>query len=95
MAGANLARRRRGSGGFKLQSPGWNAETRRALERLIDCGAGRHLPVVFDFDNTIICGDIGEATLAVLAREGLLKTTCHSETLSPTDAASRWSPARI
>ncbi len=52
-----------------LQSPGWSDETRRGLERLIRRGTGRHLPVVFDFDNSIVCGDIGEATLAVLARD--------------------------
>ncbi|HEX5223348.1 MAG TPA: hypothetical protein VFZ59_27555 [Verrucomicrobiae bacterium] len=39
---------------------------------MIRAGAGRKLPVVFDFDNTIVCGDIGEATMAVLARSGLL-----------------------
>lgn len=66
-----------------MQSPGWNERTRRALEELIQRGSGQGLPVVFDFDNTIICGDIGEATLAVLAREGMLKTARLSETLSP------------
>jgi len=30
------------------------------------------LPVVFDFDNTLVCGDIGEAALAVLARSSVL-----------------------
>lgn len=66
-----------------LHSPGWNRQTRRALEKLIQRGAGQGLPVVFDFDNTIICGDIGEATLAVLARNGWLKTARLPETLSP------------
>jgi len=67
----------------KLHSPGWSERTRRALEKLIQRGAGQGLPVVFDFDNTIICGDIGEATLAILARERLLQTARVSGTLSP------------
>lgn len=55
-----------------LASPGWNQKTRVALEKLIRDGAGKRLPVVFDFDNTIVHGDIGEATMAMLARSGLL-----------------------
>ncbi len=58
-------------------------ETRRALEDLINRGAGQQLPVVFDFDNTIVCGDITEATLAVLARTGVLTPAKLSGTLSP------------
>lgn len=53
-------------------APGWDPETGVALAKLIRDGAGKQLPVVFDFDNTIVRGDIGEATLAVLARSGLL-----------------------
>ncbi len=52
-----------------LSAPGWCDAARQGLERLIRRGAGRHLPVVFDFDNSIVCGDIGEATLAILARD--------------------------
>lgn len=58
-------------------------ETRRALEDLINKGAGQQLPVVFDFDNTIVCGDITEATLAVLARTGVLTPAKLTGTLSP------------
>lgn len=68
MAKSKSARR-----GCQLTAPGWNPKTRRALERLIDRGAGKKLPVVFDFDNTLVCGDIGEATLAVLIRDGIAK----------------------
>ena len=67
----------------KLHSPGWNERTRRALEKLIHRGAGQGLPVVFDFDNTIICGDIGEATLAVLVRDGMVAAASLPQTLSP------------
>jgi hypothetical protein len=55
-----------------LSAPGWNQDTRAALATLLRAGAGRQLPVVFDFDNTIVRGDIGEATLAMLARNGRL-----------------------
>ena len=55
-----------------LQSPGWTDAVRDRLQTLIRKGSGRRLPVVFDFDNTLVCGDIGEATLAVLARSGAI-----------------------
>jgi len=68
-----VPKRRGDSGrGCRLEAPGWNEETRSALEVIINKGAGQRLPVVFDFDNTVICGDIGEATLAVLAQSGVL-----------------------
>jgi len=54
----------------RLKAPGWNRDTRAGLEQWIRDGAGRGLPAVFDFDNTIVCGDIGEATLACLVRDG-------------------------
>jgi phosphoserine phosphatase len=77
-------KRRGGRGlGCRLEAPGWNDETRRALEDIINKGTGQHLPVVFDFDNTIICGDIGEATLAVLARSGVLTPARLARTTSP------------
>ena len=69
--------------GCQLVAPGWNDQTRRALERMINRGAGRDLPVVFDFDNTLVCGDVQEATLAVLARSGRLTIAHIPKTLSP------------
>jgi phosphoserine phosphatase len=39
--------------------------------------------VVFDFDNTLISGDVGEAVLAVLAVSGRLKPDSISRTLCP------------
>lgn len=50
----------------------WDQGIRAGLQELIQAGAGKNLPVVFDFDNTVIRGDIGEATMAVLARSGRL-----------------------
>jgi hypothetical protein len=67
----------------KLNSPGWNERTRAWLEKLIQKGAGKNLPVVFDFDNTIICGDVSEATLAVLVNSGKLQPARFPATLSP------------
>ncbi|MBN1532447.1 MAG: hypothetical protein JXA20_07280 [Spirochaetes bacterium] len=55
-----------------LRTPGWSGYAREGLERIIDEGSGRGLPAVFDFDNTVVCGDIGEATMALLAAEGIL-----------------------
>jgi phosphoserine phosphatase len=77
MAERDKGRRVKRHGGAKaakcrLEEAGWNRQTREALEGLLSQGAGMQLPVVFDFDNTIVCGDIGEATLAVLARNGTL-----------------------
>jgi hypothetical protein len=85
-AGPARARHRPGrsnSSAPRLGAPGWAADVRHTLETLIRRGAGRRLPVTLDFDNTIICGDIGEATLAVLARRGLLDARGLPPTLSP------------
>lgn len=64
----------------RLKGLGWNEEARSSLERAIQRGAGQRLPVVFDFDNTIVSGDVGEAALALLAAEGRLspKSVCKS-----------------
>ncbi len=67
----------------RLRSAGWEKATRLKLERTLGLGAGRNLPVVFDFDNTIVSGDIGEAVLAVLGSTGRLTPKNICETLSP------------
>lgn len=74
--------------GCRLQSPRWHPATRRSLERILRLGAGRGLQVVFDFDNTIVSGDVGEAVLALLANSGRLTPKRLCETLSP-DLKSR------
>lgn len=66
-----------------LRGPGWNKRARAALEQLLRRGAGKGLPVVFDFDNTIISGDVGEAVLAVLAAEGRIRPGGVCATLCP------------
>src|SRR5690242_8987817 len=67
----------------KLAAPGWNGQARHSLQQLIERGAGQGLPVVFDFDNTIISGDVGEAVLAILGAEGRLTPANVSKSLSP------------
>jgi hypothetical protein len=66
-----------------LQAPGWRKEIRKALTDLIRRGAGKRLPVTLDFDNTIVWGDIGEATFGLLVKKGLLSARRIPETLSP------------
>jgi len=61
------------SAAFRLEPRCWQPATRRRLEALIRAGAGLRLPVAFDFDNTLVCGDIGEATLALLVRDGRIR----------------------
>ncbi len=79
-AGRNTADSRRTC---RLELPGWLPGVRARLEKLIRANSGKGLPVVFDFDNTIVCGDIGEATLAVLTRSGRLCRQNISVTLCP------------
>ena len=79
---AKLSASRNGST-CQLKSPGWSAETRRSLEQILIRGAYQGLPVVFDFDNTIVSGDAGEAVLAFLAASGRLTPTTVSSSLCP------------
>ncbi len=67
----------------QLRGAGWTPGARAALERLIRAGAGQGLPVVFDFDNTVVSGDIGEAVLAQLVKTGRLKTANIPATIAP------------
>ncbi len=89
-ASAPVARELRAHGpGCKLAAPGWNSETRLALEKLIRKGAGKRLPAVFDFDNTILHGDIHEATLGTLVRSGRLTPDRLSDQFAPTFRSAR------
>lgn len=66
----------------RLIEAGWSPAVRTRLEQLIGQQAGKKLPVVLDFDNTLICRDIAEAAFGVLIRRGQItvqsvpKTTC-------------------
>ncbi len=77
------------NGGCKLAAPGWNSATRLALEKLIRRGAGKRLPAVFDFDNTILHGDIHEATLGMLVRSGRLTPARLPDQFAPTFNSAR------
>jgi len=50
----------------------WPSPLRQNLLQIISNGAGKQLPAVFDFDDTIVRGDIGETTLAWLVKSGVL-----------------------
>jgi phosphoserine phosphatase len=64
-------------------APGWSGEVRAKLDEIIRAGAGKGLTAVFDFDNTLVWGDIGEATLAVLVRDGVLSLHQLAPDLAP------------
>ncbi len=66
-----------------LSGKGWTEQTRSGLDALIADGAGKNLPAVFDFDNTIVCGDIGEATLAMLALDGVIQKDDIPHSIAP------------
>ena len=57
----------------------WNPEVKARLEKLIAANAGQNKICVFDFDNTTLCRDIGEATMAALNQAGLLTKEKHNK----------------
>lgn len=54
----------------KLKPGNWNPVVKSRLEELIRTHAGQGKRVFFDFDNTLICRDIGEATFAAMLAAG-------------------------
>lgn len=66
-----------------LLSEGWRPIVREQLEHILNHGAGKHLPVVFDLDETILARDIADATLAVLVRDSILDKNKIPEYLTP------------
>lgn len=64
----------------ELQPGGWLPSTKKHLEVLIERHAHQGKVVVLDFDNTIICRDVGESTFGALA--GTLKTSPSAQQLS-------------
>lgn len=61
----------------------WERGGRAAVWKVIQRGAGKNLPVVFDFDNTITRHDLGEATLACLVHSGRLTPKTLPKGISP------------
>ncbi|MFJ8012216.1 haloacid dehalogenase-like hydrolase [Streptomyces sp. NPDC096339] len=58
--------------------PGWYGDNQARLQQLVDrygaCGGRRHKPVaVFDWDNTVVKNDVGDATMYWLLRNGRIR----------------------
>jgi phosphoserine phosphatase len=54
---------------FRLIEGNWNLKTRQRLEKLLNDNANKGKKVVFDFDNTMVSRDMGDATFAWLVKE--------------------------
>ncbi len=67
----------------KLEEGNWRPAVKAGLETLISENAKKGKTVVFDFDNTIICRDIGEATFALMVKDKKLTPTNVSPAISP------------
>lgn len=80
-----------------LRASGWTPEVRARLEELLRRGAGRGLAVAFDFDNTLVRGDVGEATLAWLVKHRRLRPETVAALCPPfrTAAGQRVEAARL
>ena len=52
-----------------LSNGSWNIQTKQKLEKLLNANVNKGKKVIFDFDNTIVSGDIGDATFAWLIKE--------------------------
>ncbi len=61
----------------------WYTPTRDKLEQIISNNAFLGQFAVFDFDNTTLCRDIGEATLQQLVIDGVVKITPELSAISP------------
>lgn len=74
---------------LSLREPGWIPENRARLERAIDTLAAREgrRVAVFDWDNTMMRGDIGDLVLAHLVQRGEI------EPLAEVDAYALLTPA--
>ncbi|MBW1646030.1 MAG: haloacid dehalogenase-like hydrolase [Deltaproteobacteria bacterium] len=57
----------------------WNPIVKLQLEKLIAAHAGQGKICIFDFDNTTLCRDIGEATMAALNQAGVLTKEKHNK----------------
>jgi len=55
-----------------LTNGNWQPSVSSQLQKILRAGAHKNLPVVFDFDGTMLARDIGEATLAQLTKDKVL-----------------------
>lgn len=67
----------------KLEDGNWNPAVKAKLESLIAENAFQGKKAVFDFDNTTICRDIGEATFATMVEAGQLSLEGVSRDITP------------
>ncbi len=67
----------------KLAEGNWNPAVKAKLETIITENAFQGKKAVFDFDNTTICRDIGEATFAAMVEAGKLTIEGVSREITP------------
>lgn len=67
-----------------LKPGNWNPHVKARLESLIAGNAGKGKIAVFDFDNTMICRDIGESSFAAMVEKGVLTAGNIPANISPT-----------
>ncbi|BCS95517.1 phosphoserine phosphatase [Desulfoluna limicola] len=67
----------------KLADGNWNPAVKAKLEKIIAENAFQGKKAVFDFDNTTVCRDIGEATFAAMVEAGQLTLDKVSRDVTP------------
>ncbi|WP_300671278.1 hypothetical protein [Desulfoluna sp.] len=67
----------------KLEESNWNPAVKARLEKIIAENAFQGKKAAFDFDNTSICRDIGEATFAAMVEAGQLSLEKVSRDITP------------
>lgn len=67
----------------ELLEGNWNPEARKKINKLIKDNAFKHKKVIFDFDNTTVSRDIGEATFAYLVKNNIVKKDEKLKIISP------------
>lgn len=55
-----------------LKEAGWRSSVKNSLAKVIEKGAFKNNAAVFDFDDTLVCHDIGSATFEQLIYEGTI-----------------------
>ncbi len=71
------------SAGVELAKGKWLPDVKANLEVLIVENAGKGKKVIFDFDNTLLSRDIGEATFSAMIGEGKLTVEGMPKDISP------------
>lgn len=66
-----------------LETYNWNEKTRVNLNKLILENSFKNKKVIFDFDNTTVSRDIGEATFAYLLKNNKIAINEHLKAISP------------